>query len=201
MDEFLANLHERLWAAIDALAQKKGLTASGLARSADLDATAFNRSKRQQQNGRLRWPSTETLGRVVKAADCTMLELAQLIDGREAVGAQAPILRFDPARGGLVETGQSVPDLSIPADCVLVEINNIPGGTFVAPGDFVVLHPQNAPQKGERMVLFTGEGRSFIGAISDLDEASVTVAGTHEIERTDIALSMRLVSVYLYPRG
>ena len=38
--------HGKIWTAIDALARRYGLTPSGLARRAGLDATAFNPSKR-----------------------------------------------------------------------------------------------------------------------------------------------------------
>ena len=51
--------HDRVWAAIDALAARHGMTASGLARKAGLDATSFNKSKRTSPEGRDRWPSTE----------------------------------------------------------------------------------------------------------------------------------------------
>ncbi len=51
--------HERVWAAIDALAERHSLSASGLAKRAGLDSTAFNKSKRRSNDGRPRWPSTE----------------------------------------------------------------------------------------------------------------------------------------------
>lgn len=46
--------HESIWNAIDALASRYGLSASGLARKAGLDPTAFNRSKRIGADGRPR---------------------------------------------------------------------------------------------------------------------------------------------------
>ena len=52
--------HAQIWHAIDSLAERYGLSASGLARKAGLDPTTFNVSKRQSVDGRLRWPSTES---------------------------------------------------------------------------------------------------------------------------------------------
>jgi len=46
--------HSKVWNAIDALARRYGLSASGLAKRAGLDATAFNRSKRVTGEGRPR---------------------------------------------------------------------------------------------------------------------------------------------------
>src|SRR5918998_4046214 len=59
--------HESIWAAIDALAAKKGLSASGLAKKAGLDPTAFNPSKRPGADGRPRWPSTESIAKILAA--------------------------------------------------------------------------------------------------------------------------------------
>ncbi|HHY50341.1 MAG TPA: helix-turn-helix transcriptional regulator, partial [Alphaproteobacteria bacterium] len=59
--------HRAIWDALDALAQRHGLSTSGLARLAGLDPTAFNRSKRVSKDGRERWPSTESIAKVLEA--------------------------------------------------------------------------------------------------------------------------------------
>lgn len=59
--------HEQVWAAIDALATRNGLSPSGLARRAGLDPTTFNPSKRVAGDGRPRWPSTESLAKILEA--------------------------------------------------------------------------------------------------------------------------------------
>ena len=79
--------HRQIWAAIDAMAQAQGLTVSGLAMSAGLDATAFNRSKRAGLNGRPRWPSTETLARILKVTNMDLRALADVIDAIPEEGA------------------------------------------------------------------------------------------------------------------
>ena len=59
--------HADIWRAIDRLAAKHGLSASGLARRAKLDATSFNKSKRITREGKPRWPTTESLAKVLTA--------------------------------------------------------------------------------------------------------------------------------------
>src|SRR5690554_3079675 len=59
--------HRALWEALDALAERHGLSTSGLAKLAGLDATAFNPSKRISKDGRERWPSTESIAKVLEA--------------------------------------------------------------------------------------------------------------------------------------
>ncbi len=71
--------HEDVWRAIDTLAGRHGLTASGLARRAGLDATSFNLSKRFNADGKPRWPGTEALAKVLAATGGTLEEFGALI--------------------------------------------------------------------------------------------------------------------------
>nr|WP_321981730.1 hypothetical protein [uncultured Cohaesibacter sp.] len=64
--------HKRLWQAIDALAAREGVSTTSLARMAGLDASIFNRSKRFQPNGRPRWPSTESIARILDATQVSV---------------------------------------------------------------------------------------------------------------------------------
>ncbi len=59
--------HSAIWDAIDSLASRHGFTPSGLAKLAGLDPTAFNRSKRISRDGRERWPSTESIAKLLDA--------------------------------------------------------------------------------------------------------------------------------------
>ena len=53
--------HDQVWTALDRLADRAGMSASGLAKKAGLDPTTFNKSKRVTADGRERWPSTESI--------------------------------------------------------------------------------------------------------------------------------------------
>jgi phage repressor protein C with HTH and peptisase S24 domain len=64
--------HRDIWRAIDMMAGRHGLTPSGLARRAGLDPTAFNPSKRVSTDGRARWPSTESIAKVLEATGETV---------------------------------------------------------------------------------------------------------------------------------
>ena len=77
--------HERVWAAIDALAERYSLSASGLAKRAGLDSTAFNKSKRQSSDGRPRWPSTESLAKIIEATGSSLDEFLGLVEGKGGV--------------------------------------------------------------------------------------------------------------------
>ena len=93
--------HGKIWTAIDALARRYGLSPSGLAKRAGLDATAFNPSKRVTTEGRPRWLTTESLAKVLSATGATLDEFVDLLEA-EAAGlrkAPQPIPhRFHPGR-------------------------------------------------------------------------------------------------------
>src|SRR5690242_7078638 len=91
--------HGDVWRAIDALAARRGLTASGLARAAGLDATTFNKSKRQARDGKPRWPSTESVALALAAADASWVESVALVAG-ETGGAGRAIPIVGMARAG-----------------------------------------------------------------------------------------------------
>lgn len=70
--------HAWIWSAVDLLAERHGLSASGLARRAGLDPTTFNPSKRTTPDGNPRWPSTASLSKVLAATATTLDAFASL---------------------------------------------------------------------------------------------------------------------------
>ena len=83
--------HERVWAAIDAWPTRYSLSASGLAKRAGLDSTAFNKSKRLSADGRPRWPSTESLAKIIEATDSSLDEFFALIEGKPTGSGARPL--------------------------------------------------------------------------------------------------------------
>ena len=92
--------HSQIWAAIDTLASRHGMTASGLARKAGLDPTTFNRSKRQGPDGRLRWPSTESLAKILHATSATLDEFMGLLTSRPESARRIPLIGMAQAGDG-----------------------------------------------------------------------------------------------------
>src|SRR5258708_40032477 len=73
--------HQQVWRAIDALAERHSLSPSGLAKIAGLDPTTFNKSKRETATHKLRWPSTESLAKVLQATGSTLEQFLALVGG------------------------------------------------------------------------------------------------------------------------
>ncbi len=72
--------HGQIWQGIDRLASSHGYSASGLAKLAGLDATSFNKSKRTSPDGKPRWPSTESISKILSVTESTMTDFISLID-------------------------------------------------------------------------------------------------------------------------
>lgn len=72
--------HAHIWAAIDELARQNDLSPSGLAIKANLDRTAFNKSKRKGRNGIPSWPSTETIAKILFATDTELRDFCYLLE-------------------------------------------------------------------------------------------------------------------------
>jgi phage repressor protein C with HTH and peptisase S24 domain len=77
--------HDDIWRAIDTLAAETGLSPSGLARKAGLDPTSFNVSKRRTADGRSRWPSTESIAKVLAASGAGLEDFTSLVLGARAL--------------------------------------------------------------------------------------------------------------------
>lgn len=76
--------HAQIWNAIDALARRQGMTPSALAKRAGLDATTFNKSKRQSAEGHPRWPSTESIAKILAATQVSIDDFLDLISSENA---------------------------------------------------------------------------------------------------------------------
>ena len=93
--------HTQVWSAIDRLAARAGLSASGLARRAGLDPTTFNKSKRITASGRARWPSTESIAKALTATGTPVEIFVELINSGSGPATRAvPLIGFAEAGEG-----------------------------------------------------------------------------------------------------
>lgn len=75
--------HNQVWAAIDALAERQKMSVSRLAKTAGLDPTTFNKSKRIANDGRQRWPSTESLAKIMQVTNTGLEAFTALMLGHD----------------------------------------------------------------------------------------------------------------------
>src|ERR1700733_6658231 len=92
--------HDQVWTALDRLAERAGMSASGLAKKSGLDPTTFNKSKRVTADGRERWPSTESVAKALAATNTTIETFVALIGDSARSGQSVPLLGFAQAGNG-----------------------------------------------------------------------------------------------------
>lgn len=70
--------HAQVWYAVDKLAEQNGYSTSGLAKRAGLDPTTFNKSKRFSDGTKERWPSTESIAKILNVTGTEFIAFAKL---------------------------------------------------------------------------------------------------------------------------
>lgn len=72
--------HYQIWRAIELFAKEHGLSCSGLAKRSGLDPTTFNKSKRFSKYEQPRWPSTNSIAKIIDATGSTPQDFFKYIN-------------------------------------------------------------------------------------------------------------------------
>ena len=181
-DPFLADLmlgiadnspmlsHGDVWRAIDRLAHEYSLSTSGLARSAGLDPTTFNKSKRVTREGKNRWPSTESVAKVLTSSGATLNDFVSCVG--EGAGAEVcrniPLIDFAQAGSfGFFDnagypTGGGWDEIPFPgfADphAYALEVSGDSMAPVFRDGDIAIVSPEVSIRCGDRVVVKAIEG-------------------------------------------
>jgi len=164
--------HAQVWTAIDALASRYGLTPSALAKKAGLDATTFNKSKRKTGEGRPRWPSTESIAKILQATGASLDEFMQLVMAVEGVPKagqkRVPLIGMAQAgSGGYFDdggfpTGSGWDEITFPnvvdENAYALEIAGDSMLPVFRDGDIVIVSPVAPVRRGDRVVVKTRKG-------------------------------------------
>lgn len=163
--------HARVWSAIDALARRYGLSPSGLAKRAGLDPTSFNKSKRVTGDGRPRWPTTESIAKVLDATGASVDDFTALVTADRARRNPAqpiPLIGMTQAGGGGLFDDGGFPvgggwdQIRFPRvdddNAYALEVTGDSMEPLYRDGDILIVSPNAAPRKGDRVVLRTTDG-------------------------------------------
>jgi phage repressor protein C with HTH and peptisase S24 domain len=201
--------HDQVWTALDRLAARAGLSASGLAKRAGLDPTTFNKSKRITPDGRHRWPSTESVSKSLAATNTGIETFVELIDGPAKTMRTVPLIGLaEAARDGYFN------DAGFPAGKGWEEVATLAvndehayaleiSGDSMRPahrnGDIIIVSPASTIRKGDRVVVKTKDGEVMAKELRRRSSKSVELASLNPShrERTfankDIAWIARIV--------
>lgn len=159
--------HSDIWRAIDLLAKDRGLSPSALARLAGLDPTTFNKSKRSTIDGKLRWPGTESVSKILDATGASIPEFMEYLTGDNdpTTLRRIPLIGFAqagaegyfddggyPISAGWDEIG--FPDNADPHAYAL-EVSGDSMEPVYRDGDIIIVSPEKEVRRGDRVVVKT----------------------------------------------
>ena len=75
--------HEDVWRAIENFATEHHMSCSGLAKCSGLDPTTFNKSKRWSKEGQPRWPSTNSISKILASTGASLEDFTKFIPSNE----------------------------------------------------------------------------------------------------------------------
>ncbi|HEY7460071.1 MAG TPA: helix-turn-helix transcriptional regulator [Xanthobacteraceae bacterium] len=161
--------HPQVWAAIDRLAARYGYSASGLAKKSGLDPTSFNKSKRVTPEGRPRWPSTESIAKVLAATGATVEEFMSLLSKKaRRPTLPVPLIGFAQAgAGGYFDdggfpVGSGWDEIAFPdvddEHAYALEVSGNSMEPLYRKGDLLIVSPSARVRQGDRVVVKTKSG-------------------------------------------
>jgi phage repressor protein C with HTH and peptisase S24 domain len=203
--------HGQIWTALDRLAERAGLSPSGLARRAGLDPTTFNKSKRVTADARERWPSTESLAKALAATDCSIDAFVQLIGDGARPAQTVPLLRLAQAaqRGHFDDSGhptaKGFDEVALPSTddehAFALEISGEAFSPAYRDGDVLLVSPGTTIRRGDRVVVKTRAGEIVVGELrrrtaKSLELAVIGAAGRdHAMAASEVEWIARIVWV------
>ena len=203
--------HAKLWKALDALARREGTSPSGLARRAGLDATSFNPSKRfgPGEPPRPRWPSTESLAKVLEATGVGFAEFAAMTETPHPPRTRGvPLLSVDQARAAQAfdpagfPIGPAWDEADFPGlfdeGVYALEVSGDDLAPVYRDGDRLLVSPVLEPRRGDRVVVKTLRGALLIMTLSRLTARSLQLTavngpGERVLERSEAAWIARIL--------
>jgi phage repressor protein C with HTH and peptisase S24 domain len=201
--------HDSVWGAIDALAERHRLSPSGLAKKAGLDATAFNPSKRHGPDKRPRWPSTESISKILVATGETLENFVALARGKESGRTRAgkssggigtynpvPLLGFAQAGvGGFFDDGgfpqgQGWDEIAFPGiadeSAYALKVTDDSMLPFYREGDVIIVSPTARVRRGDRVVVKTTGGEVMAKVLKRQSAAEVELASFNPTHPTRV---------------
>ena len=184
--------HADIWRAIDRLATKHGMSASGLARRSGLDPTTFNKSKRITKEGKQRWPSTESVSKVLAATGDSLAEFVALMGEENAsiLAQRVPVIGYAQAgdKGYFDDagypTGSGWDEVLFPQigdqHAFALEISGSSMEPIYRDGDTIVVSPAAGIRRGDRVVVKTKDGEVMAKELSRQSARKIELASLNK---------------------
>ncbi|MDH3472219.1 MAG: helix-turn-helix transcriptional regulator [Rhodospirillales bacterium] len=203
--------HADIWRAVDRLAAKYGMSASGLARRSGLDPTTFNKSKRVTKEGKQRWPSTESIAKTLESTGASFAEFVSLIDEQSGGGLvrRVPVIGYAQAgAAGYFDdagypSGSGWDEVLFPQvgdpHAYALEISGESMEPVYRDGDIIIVSPAASIRRGDRVVVKTRNGEVMAKQLARQSALKVELSSINpghpdrSLDTSEIAWMSRIV--------
>lgn len=176
--------HEDIWAAIDRLASSAGYSPSGLAKKAGLDSTTFNKSKRSSRDGKPRWPSTESIAKILSVTGMNMSEFTGFINGTDMPtitnnNSEIPIADFKYAESDTAFNERGTPQEQnwkfikiLNEDSYAIKQEN---------GKILIISPSAKISNGDKVIIKSTSGALITGELKEINSGIIKLSSGQNV--------------------
>lgn len=194
--------HEHVWNAVDKLAKLNGLSPSGLAKKADLDSTTFNKSKRVRSDGKKRFPSLESINKIIGACNITFEQFYKLVDKEinDDIPNSIPYIKFSSIEKIKSNTQNDIdtlkwnrikfPDSRHNLYAVELDYDN---DSIFKNGTTLILSQNSEIRRGDKVLIQYKDGSIFIGQFVRRTATTIEISDLTNVPK-DLALSINDIS-------
>ena len=181
-----------IWRAIDRMAAKHGMSTSGLALRSGLDATTFNKGKRINMEGRQRWPSMESVSKILAATGDSLAEFVAQMgeDNASVLARRMPMIGYAQAgdKGYFDDagypTGSGWDEVLFPQigdlHAFALKISGASMEPIYRDGDTIFVSPGANIRRGDRVVVKTREGEVIVEELSRQSARKIELASLNQ---------------------
>ena len=201
--------YEQVWSAVDNLAKAQGLSPSGLAKKAGLDATTFNKSKRIRTDGKKRWPSLDSLNKVIEVSNITFenfIKLADTMDYSEISSAIPFIKCSENSNINIKNNSINTEDwnkISFPGgkeNIYAIEIDSSLDNTPYNQNSTLIVSKNSDIRRGDKVVIFTIDNHIYFQEFvrrtsSTVEFKNISTENDFAIDIKDILIVNRILWV------
>ncbi len=199
--------HKQVWEGIEQLAKRNNLSASGLAKRSGLDPTTFNKSKRTTKQGKARWPSTESISKILDATTTSMRDFVELMHVGDGRAARSVSQRLKCIRLADLEQGGGIDASGFPGEgpweeidfplieddrAYVVELDRDLAAPIYRSGDLVVVSPSSSVRRGDRVLARRKTGELTLGLLVRRTAQRVVLDDVRDDQREQIIDSAEL---------
>ena len=181
--------YEQIWNAVDKLAKQNGLSPSGLAKKAGLDSTTFNKSKRVRADGKKRWPSLDSINKVLEVCNLSFEEFYKLTKENTAskeieltnpipYAKYSSLKKLEKIEKSIIDTSSwkkvSFPDSA--ENLYAIDIDVVKFAPIYRFGSVLIASKNSEIRRGDRIIIINNSGEIMINEFLKRTAGSIILA-------------------------